>query len=326
MSDSNIICINCGKKGHKFKECKNPITSYGIICLNFLDQDISSYIDLYNKSKYTKICSGDEYVQFIGKLANELRILMVCRKHTIGYIEFIRGNYKLDNPSYIKKLFGYMTTDEIQLLQVNKGNFNYLWSKLWGTDTTNVDTTRIDNEYPKAKIKFELMNATFELNNQFVNNSEFEWETPEWGFPKGRRNMNESDLECACREFEEETGLKSDDYKIMNIKPLYENFVGCNGRNYRHIYYVAQSNSLKIAMSNPLQLLEISDIRWMTYHEGMNAIRNYDKDKKKLFRLFFNIIKNIIHSGITTSNTTPNTTSNTTPNTTSNQPATVKII
>ena len=30
----------------------------------------------------------------------------------------------------------------------------------------------------------------------------------------------------------------------------------------------------------------------------MNLIRNYNKEKKKLLRLFFNIIKNIIHTGI----------------------------
>ena len=30
----------------------------------------------------------------------------------------------------------------------------------------------------------------------------------EWSFPKGRRNFNEFDLDCAIREFEEETNLK----------------------------------------------------------------------------------------------------------------------
>ena len=26
-------CNNCGKYGHYFRECKYPITSYGIICI-----------------------------------------------------------------------------------------------------------------------------------------------------------------------------------------------------------------------------------------------------------------------------------------------------
>ena len=38
------------------------------------------------------------------------------------------------------------------------------------------------------------------------------YESPEWGFPKGRRNMHESDLDCAKREFEEETGIDESFY------------------------------------------------------------------------------------------------------------------
>ena len=298
MSECNIICINCGKQGHKLRECKNPVTSYGIICINFLDKDISYYIDIYNKSKYTNICSVDKYSNFINQIVNELKILMVCRKNTIGYFEFIRGNYKLENKNYIKKLFECMTVNEIQLLSNNKFNFDFLWKKLWGMDIIKVDTSYIDNEYHKSKIKFEQFNILYDIDLEFASNSEFEWETPEWGFPKGRRNMNESDLECACREFEEETGLTSAEYKILDIKPLYENFTGSDGRPYRHIYYIAQSSNLKISIRNDFQLLEISDIKWVKYYEGMNLIRNYNKEKKKLLRLFFNIIKNIIHTGI----------------------------
>ena len=36
------------------------------------------------------------------------------------------------------------------------------------------------------------------------------------GFPKGRRNLGESDQDCAIREFEEESGFKSKDYVILN--------------------------------------------------------------------------------------------------------------
>ena len=28
---NNIFCINCGKKGHKYKYCRSPIISAGII-------------------------------------------------------------------------------------------------------------------------------------------------------------------------------------------------------------------------------------------------------------------------------------------------------
>ena len=49
---------------------------------------------------------------------------------------------------------------------------------------------------------------------------------PEWGFPKGRRNLKERDRECAVREFSEETGLTAEDYIIQekilhSVKNIY---------------------------------------------------------------------------------------------------------
>ena len=40
-----------------------------------------------------------------------------------------------------------------------------------------------------------------------VKESQTNWLTPEWGFPKGRRNYQETDITCAYREFNEETGF-----------------------------------------------------------------------------------------------------------------------
>ena len=39
-------------------------------------------------------------------------------------------------------------------------------------------------------------------------NKNSNWIEPEWEVPKGRRNLNESDIDCALREFTEETGYK----------------------------------------------------------------------------------------------------------------------
>lgn len=55
------------------------------------------------------------------------------------------------------------------------------------------------------------------------------WPTPEWGFPKGRRNIGESDIACATREFNEETGLNQLQYRIFeNLEPIREVFFGNN--------------------------------------------------------------------------------------------------
>ena len=35
--NKNIICNNCGKFGHTHKQCSEPITSIGIICIRVAD-------------------------------------------------------------------------------------------------------------------------------------------------------------------------------------------------------------------------------------------------------------------------------------------------
>ena len=36
-----IICLNCGRKGHIYKKCHLPIVSYGIICVKINNLDLS---------------------------------------------------------------------------------------------------------------------------------------------------------------------------------------------------------------------------------------------------------------------------------------------
>ena len=43
---------------------------------------------------------------------------------------------------------------------------------------------------------------------------------PEWGFPKGRRNNKEKDINCAIREFYEETNFDNQDYQILNMEKI----------------------------------------------------------------------------------------------------------
>ena len=42
----------------------------------------------------------------------------------------------------------------------------------------------------------------------------------EWEFPKGRRNYMETDIKCALREFQEETGISKESIKIINDRKL----------------------------------------------------------------------------------------------------------
>jgi 8-oxo-dGTP pyrophosphatase MutT (NUDIX family) len=106
---------------------------------------------------------------------------------------------------------------------------------------------------------------------------------PEWGFPKGRRNIHEKNIDCALREFEEESGIMSEKIEIMDrIHPLFETFIGTNNLNYKHSYYLSISDLEKTNLNLPSQQIEIGAIGWFSYDEAKRMIRPYHVDRLKI--------------------------------------------
>jgi 8-oxo-dGTP pyrophosphatase MutT (NUDIX family) len=68
---------------------------------------------------------------------------------------------------------------------------------------------------------------------------------PPWGFPKGKKldAKMETDIQCALREFSEETKISTDDFYIWDTKPHSEFFKGSNGKNYCTHYYLFECES-----------------------------------------------------------------------------------
>ena len=97
--DRVIYCGNCGEKGHMYRDCMHPVISLGIVLFR------------YNRD------------------TNEIKYLLVRRKDSIGYVEFIRGKYAKQDSEYIKKIFEEMTTNELYKLKTKP--FQTLWKNLW---------------------------------------------------------------------------------------------------------------------------------------------------------------------------------------------------
>ena len=109
------------------------------------------------------------------------------------------------------------------------------------------------------------------------------WDSPEWGFPKGRRNNQETDITCGLREWEEETGYCSKNISIIkNLLPFEEIFMGSNFKTYKHKYFLAYINENKIPLEKEYQKSEVSDMKWMTLDEAQNSIRHYNLEKKDI--------------------------------------------
>jgi 8-oxo-dGTP pyrophosphatase MutT (NUDIX family) len=260
MSKNNI-CNNCGKQGHYFYQCKLPITSYGII--------------LFRKTA--------EY---------GIQYLMIRRKNTFGYIDFIRGKYMQNNLDHLQLIFNEMSTDEKELIKYH--NFDILWKNMWGIQDIN-HCHQFRGEEMASQKKFDALkygipigiNGEIVTLNNIIDNSVTHWTETEWEFPKGRRNFQEKDLDCALREFEEETGISKKNITIIeNILPFEEMFIGSNHKSYKHKYFLGyinnQDNNLKDNNLTNYQQSEVSKLQWKSLEECLESIRPYNLEKKQL--------------------------------------------
>jgi 8-oxo-dGTP pyrophosphatase MutT (NUDIX family) len=283
INHKKILCANCGELGHVIKECTRPITSFGIMAFKIVNNKNE---EMYDKNKILKNILGDDNDN--DDKYPKIKFLMIQRKDTMGYIDFLRGKYSTDNDeAKMKKIntcFSEMTFKEKSNLLTK--TFDELWCDLW----VNHSSKCFKNEYTQAKKKYDILNIKY-----LVENSKTIYEYQEFGLPKGRRNMREKNIECAEREFFEETGYKKSDYQFIKNYPIIEEeFMGTNDVKYKHIYYLVKMKEFihppYIDNNNKIQIGEVQNIGWFTINECLNLMRPYDNDKKRVLISVYNDI------------------------------------
>jgi 8-oxo-dGTP pyrophosphatase MutT (NUDIX family) len=239
-------CSNCGKPGHFFRECREPITSLGILA-------------------FRRPPSG-----------SVIEWLLIRRRVSIGFIEIMRGKYEQRDLASLQTLVDQATVTERE--SILSRAFPDLWRELWNGPASR----RYQAEYEQSKAKFDIIRASG-LLAAAITASTTAWTEPEWGFPKGRRSSTESELACALRETYEESGVKKSDLRILEMSPLLEEYRGSNGICYRHRYWLAEAPpTLEVRMdpANIDQVREISDVRWCSTAAAVALIRPYNTEKR----------------------------------------------
>jgi len=263
------------------------LNSYGIICFkidNSLNISIDKLID-YNINNIINLQENNLNSEII----NKIKILMIRRRHSLNYVQFIRGKYTIVN---LYKIFKLMTICENQMILEN--NFDYLWNELWRGTAINKNYKK---EYLNSKKKFYKLqeNNFYDL---YKENNLSNFTEPEWEFPKGKKNMNESNLLCAKREFMEETNIKINNIKIFrNINLIEEKYKGTDNKYYKHLYYLGMANS-NLKLNNIDNINEVGDIKWLKYDDALKKIRSYNTNKINLINNIYNLIVNIIKNNI----------------------------
>jgi ADP-ribose pyrophosphatase YjhB (NUDIX family) len=264
------------------------------ILIDDLECDASSD-DLYDESLILAAIPPTLTAQLeaiIKKEASELKYLMILDRHTPDYAQIIWGNYDFNNSTYIRTLISRLSNHEIRLIETY--SLNHLFVKYW--IFSKRDPFKVyRKQYIQSKIKFDLLKSgTYTVAGEYIKfsdmvaSNERHWPDPDWGFPKGRRKryVYESDLDCAMREFREETGISPKNYQIIKeVKPIEEIFYGSDGVQYKNVYYLARANSYLPLYFNPYNSQQVSEIRkigWYNRDQAMSQIRGYHKERKNL--------------------------------------------
>lgn len=269
-SGSAVVCTSCNKTGHTAFQCKQPIVSYGLIMYRIND--------------------------------DSLEYLMINRKHTFGYTDYVRGNYTIDDVQHIQEMVDEMTLREKNLIlrvfdlaveelsgKITEDKYNVLWQDLWENPI-----------YLPAPILRRKCEQSMAIVRECIKQSTTKWTNTELEFPKGRKNHLEKDIECAVREFCEETGIKAHAFAVCdNVIPLDEEYVGSNNKCYKHKYFLATpiDDETDIDLTH-YQTSEIGGVEWKSYDECMTQIRNYNTEKIGIVKKIHGLLNKHLVQGI----------------------------
>lgn len=282
MMKPNVYCTNCGYQGHMTKQCSHPITSFGAIVFRVRGQWNQPKSLLTSESAIT----GLETVP-----SSNIEFLLIQRRDSLGFIDIIRGKYKPGDYDYIRQQVRGMTTSEHERILTLP--FDTLWEELWGPPIEGSNHYR--SEKDASRVKMEGLRSGTPSLETIIKETTQKWSTPEWGFPKGRRDIGESEYVCALRELKEETGLTERDViPVKNMEPIQELFFGSNRVQYCHKYYVffvPEEKDLVYDTTNPHMRQEIGDLRWCSIDEGLQLIRPDNSEKREVLLRASNLLR-----------------------------------
>lgn len=289
MKDREINKWKYKDKSSTGKHLLNPIVDSKISSLPVVKfRAISSYGIILIYKEIDK-----DYKDRFGRIQYKYNVMVVKRRDSFAYCDLIRGCLTTDEK--IKKFIPRLTEEERQ--RIFSFTFEELWNDFWVNnkklDMTNQDTLK---DYQRSKTVFEGIVTKYKdlLEKPSL--------VPEnWYFPKGRRRVSETALECALREFQEETNIQTNNLKLISSAPPLEEFYkGTDDKIYRTVYFLFEIDHIpEIKYINTESKLrkkvisdEVSDMKWCSFYEASKLLDTSRKNILLISQFILGIGKN----------------------------------
>jgi 8-oxo-dGTP pyrophosphatase MutT (NUDIX family) len=275
-------CSNCAAGGHTFRDCPEPVTSFGVIAFRYprLGPAAQGHL-LAETAAALAAAAGAAAPQ-----PPQPQFLLIRRKDSLGYVELLRGRYDARDPAYVLDLLDKCTLAERARLLEPGASFDALWLALWSHQATR----QYRQERDAAHAKFERLRGDAGPAGlaALARRCTTAWLEPEWGLPKGRRNPHEREVACALREFAEEAGVPPRRVVLARCgaAPIWltEAYTGSNGVRYKHRYALARCDADEPATlhDNAVQRREVSAVRWAGIADAAALLRPYHAEKRRV--------------------------------------------
>jgi len=255
---------------------------------NYTIENETEIVDENNYIKNKKIKYVKSYgLSIFNKINGELCVLLIKRKYTYNFFNFVMNNYKFAKKGLLN-IFNNISIEEKKKILLF--DYDLIWKTLWWNNSQNNGISNIIY-YKNKKIydKNILENINFVKECIYMSKNCPDEECILYSIPRGRKNFDtENSLLVALRETQEETSLsKSQFHLIYNFKRKY-----ITDYFYKIIFFIGiyknSHNHIKFNFNNEEQLLEINGIRWMT----LNDINKFCPYLKEMLLPAFNYVKN----------------------------------
>jgi 8-oxo-dGTP pyrophosphatase MutT (NUDIX family) len=216
--------------------------------------------------------------------SRRLQAVLVRGRYSYEFAEFVHGRYSAKNAREVAALLDAMSVHE--RLDVYSLDFAQMWFRVWLTadqrELYNLKFAKFHGAWIRddggERLRRLVLASRLGPGGGRPREGGLRWE-----FPKGRRlSRREPDLNCAIREFEEETGIAKRAYQLFPGFHRRVDYIHM-GVRYVNVYYVAHARrevEPGLDLRTLSQVAEVSEVRWM----GIEQIRLVDTPTRRLER------------------------------------------